>query len=269
VTTREDRSTFPHRAGGWAGFRNLLAKEGREWWGTRRWWVQSLLWLSILNGFVGLMLWVFPSLTQDGQPVLEGDPAVQAISALYSIGGPALGVAVVVLMQGAVLDELHAGTAAWILSKPVAREGFIAAKLVAHALGMLIIPIALPAAVAYLQLAFGGGTAVVLPRFLSGLGALVLHTLFYLALTMLLGVVFNSRGQVLGAALGFLLGGLILVDLLGPARYVTPWALPQLGTLLTLGEPMPAWGTATLVLNGLWIALFTVGSIWAFRRQDL
>ncbi len=30
---------------GWrARFGNLLRKESRDWWGTRRWWSQALIW---------------------------------------------------------------------------------------------------------------------------------------------------------------------------------------------------------------------------------
>ena len=53
----------PVKERGWRrGFANLLRKENGEWWRTRRWWLQSLLWLLIINGIlaVGLTFPVVP-----------------------------------------------------------------------------------------------------------------------------------------------------------------------------------------------------------------
>ena len=52
----------PVKESGWRrGFANLLRKENGEWWHTRRWWTQSLLWLLIINGILALALWVLPT----------------------------------------------------------------------------------------------------------------------------------------------------------------------------------------------------------------
>ena len=40
---------------GWRrGFANLLRRESDKWWRTRRWQVQSLLWLLIVNGILAI-----------------------------------------------------------------------------------------------------------------------------------------------------------------------------------------------------------------------
>ena len=48
-------SLVPRRERGWRmGFANMLAKENVAWWHTRRWWIQCLIALSILNGTFAL-----------------------------------------------------------------------------------------------------------------------------------------------------------------------------------------------------------------------
>ena len=42
---------------GWRrGFANMLRKENRDWWRTRRWWINILIWLVLINGVVFGML---------------------------------------------------------------------------------------------------------------------------------------------------------------------------------------------------------------------
>ncbi len=41
----------PVNESGWrAGFGNLLRKESGDWWSTRRWWSQALIWGAVING---------------------------------------------------------------------------------------------------------------------------------------------------------------------------------------------------------------------------
>src|SRR5690554_4257915 len=42
------------------GFGNIFAKELRDWFGTRRWWLQALIWLLLLNGLLAIALRVIP-----------------------------------------------------------------------------------------------------------------------------------------------------------------------------------------------------------------
>ena len=38
---------------GWhSGLRNLMRQELGRWWGTRRWWLYSLLWVGIIGGLI-------------------------------------------------------------------------------------------------------------------------------------------------------------------------------------------------------------------------
>ncbi|MDH3295952.1 MAG: hypothetical protein OER95_16670, partial [Acidimicrobiia bacterium] len=46
---------------GWRrGFANLFRKENERWWHTRRWMLQTVLWLVVLNGILAMGLWIVP-----------------------------------------------------------------------------------------------------------------------------------------------------------------------------------------------------------------
>lgn len=38
-----------HARAGMRGFANLFRKENRTWWGTRRWWINLILWPLMLG----------------------------------------------------------------------------------------------------------------------------------------------------------------------------------------------------------------------------
>ena len=43
------------------GFRNLFNKELGEWFATRRWLIQGLIWLVIINGMMAFVMFVAPT----------------------------------------------------------------------------------------------------------------------------------------------------------------------------------------------------------------
>lgn len=58
-----------------------------------------------------------------------------------------------------------------------------------------------------------------------GIAGLALHSPFYLALTLMMGVLTDSRGKLLDVSLGVLLGGLLVASLPGRFAMLTPWSL--------------------------------------------
>ena len=63
------------------------------------------------------------------------------------MGATAIGIGVIVTVQGAIVGEKELGTAAWVISKPVSRASFIVAKLVGHGVGFLVTALVVPAVV--------------------------------------------------------------------------------------------------------------------------
>jgi len=259
----------PVKESGWRrGLANLLRKENGEWWSTRRWWMLSLLWLLIVNGILAIGIWVVP--------IMEPDEAVDATENLgifVQLMTMFPMFAVIVITQGAIIGEKQSGTAAWIMSAPVSRSAFILAKLFANALGFFVVVILVQGLVAYVQLSLSDGSPLPLTPFLAMLALLSLYLLFYLALTLMLGAFFDSRGPVLGIAIAVAIGSMIgignvFAGFLPWLVLILPEAIPGILTLLVEGEPLPEVWPIPIILISLYSLLFVALAIWRFNREE-
>ncbi|MDX1613410.1 MAG: ABC transporter permease subunit [Candidatus Promineifilaceae bacterium] len=248
------------------GLGPLLRKENRRWWGGRRWLVHALVWLLVVNGLLALILFVMPNMTTpDGEALVPGDLLNTGLQGFFSLGTMALAIGVIVLAQDTVIGEKQSGTAEWLLSKPISRPAFVLAKLLAHAGGILVIFVLLQSLVAYGQIAQVGPLAPL--AFGRGVAVLALHTLFYLALTLMLGVLLENRSLVLGAPLALLLAGPLL-PAIEPLMMVTPWSLGNIGLALAMGVSLPAELIVPLVATAGWLAIFIAVALWRFNRYE-
>ena len=250
---------------GWRrGFANLLRNENRLWWGTRKWLVHLLLWLLVLNGLILLI-----GLT-DGQEVGNPVPLYDTlIQVFFSFGAIATGIGAITTAQGAIVGEKQLGTAAWILSKPISRSAFVLAKLVAYAVAFLGLAVVLPSAVFYGQSQLLAGRAPELAPFLAGVGLLALHTLFYLALTLLLGTLFDTRGPISGVAIGLLFAGFLPPNLLPQAAMLAlPWTLGRSAVGLAMGGELPAIWPIPVAATAAWAIVFVGVALWRFGREE-
>jgi ABC-2 type transport system permease protein len=187
----------------------------------------------------------------------------------FGLGILAIAVDVIILTQDTVIGERQSGIAEWVLSKPVSRSSYVLAKLAANGIGILVTLILLPGAVAYGLFWLATGGMVSLPRFAAGLGLMALHTAFYLALTIMMGVVAKSRGMVLGVTLGSLLGGTLLTNLLGPAAFITPWPLANIAVGVVQGAPLPTIALLPVALTAILTIVAGLAAVWAFERAEL
>lgn len=252
------------QAGGWRrGFANLFAKENRAWWGSRRWLIQAVLWTVVIQGVLAFVVFVIPAMLPQMDPAeAETFEAVpQGLQALYQLGTIALGLGAVLLAQDQILGERLNGVTEWILSKPVSRPAYFLSKLAADAIGVLVVLVGLQSALAYGLLSLANGGPVAAGPYLVATAGLALHTLFYLVLTLAMGVWTESRGPLLGVPLGMLFGGLLLANMLGPVALFTPFAMAgvlpaaALGLEMPLPVGVPLGMTAALTLGCLALAL--------------
>jgi ABC-type transport system involved in multi-copper enzyme maturation permease subunit len=259
---------------GWqAGLKNLLRAENRRWWKTRTWWVQSLIWISVVDLVLLMVIMAENASSEVTNPIQE-------LVLLYGIfGGMFASVGVVIQMQGAIVGEKISGTAAWILSKPTSRAAFVISKLLSNAFGVGFTTVLVPGLVAYLIITQGTGTSLSFLRFLGGTGILYLFSCYFLSLTLMLGAFFKSRGPVIGIPLAFVLGQQFL---LGLAMQISPKLVNYLPFLLVIppqtddgasivsqvifGIPPDSWMPvySSLVM----IVVFLVVGIWRFRREE-
>lgn len=254
---------------GWRqGFANLFRKENGEWWHTRRWWTQSLLWLLIVNGILAIGLWVVPVMApEDAGDAVENTGMFFQLMALFPM------FAVIIITQGAIIGEKQSGTAAWILSAPVSRSSFVLSKLMANGLGFLVTIILIQGVVAYVQLSLSEGTTLPALPFLGSLGLLSIYLFFYLTLTLMLGTFFDTRGPVLGIAMAIAIGsmlgiGQLFAGFLPQLALVLPEAISGIITAVIQGETLPAVWPIPLIAISFYSILFITLAIWRFNREE-
>jgi ABC-2 type transport system permease protein len=254
---------------GWRrGFANLLRKENGEWWRTRRWWMQLLLWLLIINGIMVIVLWISPAI----DPAEAGDVVANTSSFTRLMAWFPM-FAVIVLAQGAIVGEKQSGTAAWILSAPVSRSSFILAKFIAHAIGFLVTVVVAQGAVAYAQLSLAERAFLPVGPFVAHLALLGLYLLFYLALTLMLGTLFDARGPVLGIAIAVAIASMIglgqaIAGFLPWLILLLPEAIPALIAARIQGAELPSAWPLPIVLIAVYTLLFLGVAVWRFRREE-
>ena len=245
------------------GFGNLLQNETRAWWGTRKWLVHLVLWIAIINGFVGLVAWTEGKDGKSATAIYS-----EAVQLFFIIGGIAAALGVVSTIQGAIVGEKQLGTAAWILSKPASRSAFVLAKLVAHAGAFVVLAVGLPALVFCIQSLVAGWGLPALAPFAGGVALLTLHLLFYLALTVMLGTMLSSRGPIVGLGVGLIIAGLNLPNLLPQLSTFFPWRLPSTAGGLVLGEAVSREAFVAIGMTAAWTVLFVVVALWRFAREE-
>ncbi|MFV1858916.1 MAG: ABC transporter permease [Anaerolineales bacterium] len=247
-----------------SGFSNMLRKEIAAWKSTSRWWVQSLVWLVILNGMLALLLWVIPAADPgNAPPAREAFEIFMAIFTISAIGA-------MVLMQGAIVGEKNSGTAAWIMSNPVSRSAFVLSKLVANAAAILIIIVLLQGSIAYVQFTLHGEFTPQLGSFAAAMGLQGLSLMFYVTLALMLGTFFSSRGPVIGISIAILL----VQDLMGSfLAKLLPWltgVLPDrlIGMSMSVGNGEPLASINPLLSAALLSILFVSVAVWRFQREE-
>ena len=259
AATTVESSLVPVHTTGWrGGLANLVRKELGQWWSTRMWWIQTLIWVVLLNGVTTVIM-----LEGAGMPATE--LVTEAVQTFLQMGATAIGIGVVLTIQGAVVGEKELGTAAWVMSKPVSRSSFVLAKLIAYSVGFVATALVIPSIVFVVQARLLLPVALEFGPFALAVGIVALSVLFYVVLTIGLGCMFKGRGPVAGIGIGLILIGQFFKGMLPiPFVSITPWLLGDVATSFAIDSvpewnrmiPLVATGTATLVLAFVGIRRF-------------
>lgn len=249
------------------GFNNLLQRENQNWWPLRRALTRAVLWIILLNGILALSLFVFPTLTDpNGNPLMDEDPLQMSSQLFVGLATVGLAIGVVVALQDSIIEEVQLGTAAWVLSKPVSRTAFVAAKLVANVIGLLCLMVLPSALAAYGLFWLYEPGAFTWLNFVSMMAVVILHALFYLTLALLMGTLTTRRGVLLAVTLGSLLGGgMVPIKAL---MQVSPWQLQQVGLMVLFDMPLDSLAWTMIGATAVWCVLFLVTAIWRFERSE-
>ena len=251
---------------GWGrGFNNMFKGELKSWFGTRKWWTQIIIWAAAIN-FIYLMVAISERKAPSSDQTL-------IFNIFMGLVGP---IGASIIMQNTVVGEKKAGTAAWILSKPVTRISFILSKLTANTIGLAVTMLAAQGFIAYLITTFVMGITIPVPGFLGAMGVHLVHILFYITLTLMLGTIFNHPAPVIGIPMAFFFFQSILPNFYPTALNVLPWVLalpwnnspdPSMAFALMDGVSVPTM--LPFYCTILAIAVFVTAAIWIFKRQEL
>lgn len=252
------------------GFLPLLRKELLEQWRTRRLLVVAIV-FTIFGIGSPLLARYTPELIKavggaNFEITFPTPTAKDAIDQFLKNVGQAGILTAILLAMGSVATEKERGTAALILSKPVSRAAFLAAKLVALAT-TLAVSVLLASIGAYAYTAFLFETPGVVGW--SGMTALLLLSLLGFTAITFLGSAL-TRSAVAAAGIG--IGGMVVLATVSALPNVGPYTPVGLsGTpaeALALGTDTgpiigPVLVNVALVLGLAWLAWVT------FRRQEL
>ena len=253
------------------GFAVMLRKELLEAWRSQRFLVVGVVFL-ILGIISPVGAKYLPELlqslgaSQQGVQIIVSTPTISDAIAQFLKNVAGTGVFVALLLpMGAVAREKEQGTASFVLTKPVSRQAFLAAKALAL-FAVLTIGVALATLAAYFYTALLF-QPVSVGDFL-GCAALVLLSLLVFASFTFLG---SAVTQAPLAAVGIGAAVWVVLSLLGVLPNVgayTPAGLTAAAGEVALGKSPDHLALTVLVNLGL-ILVALVASWLSFSRQEL
>jgi ABC-2 type transport system permease protein len=264
ATTRVDSvELLPAGGNGWTiGLSNLLRKEFGQWWTTKLWWIETLIWLIILNGVTTVIM-------LDSSGMAPQDLINESVQTFFLVGATAIAIGVVLTLQGSIVGERELGTAAWVVSKPASRTAFVASKLIAHFTGFAITAIVIPSAVFLVTAQFLLPEPVPYGPFALGMAAIALNVLFFVTLTLALGCLFKGRGPIAGIGITLILLGQFFKGMLPEAIVLaTPWLLGDVAASFAIQQPPAFDRMVPMMFVAVEIVILAIVGIRRFNREE-
>ncbi len=250
---------------GWKrGLGNMLRSGLDRWFRTKTWWIHCLIWGGIVTVIVSSVAF---------------NPQAPALDDLLMIAFVFIGlfpaVGVIIVMQDAIVGEKQEGTAAWILSKPVARPAFVLSKLIANSIGVLLTMTIVPIVLAYIVISIAQKSTLPVFGFIEAGLIVFINLLFFLSLTLMLGTLFSNRAAVIGISLAVLFLQQNIINFVPLLRFILPWNLIlPVGTTnpfvfyLLNESPVPLEQLYILLVILVEIVLFNLVGLWRFNRDE-
>jgi ABC-type transport system involved in multi-copper enzyme maturation permease subunit len=163
-----------------------------------------------------------------------------------------------------------------VLSKPVTRTAFVVSRLAVNAIAILLTSVIVPGVIFYVTLGLFSDTGWLSPiGFAAGLSMVSLHTIYWIALVLMLGTLFESSGVVIAVPIAlyyiFWMGSgmfpvLIYISPLLLAFSPAPERMSTLSVSFMTGEPVFSW--LPLISTVVCCVIFIGAAIWRFNRQE-
>ena len=252
-----DRNAF-------SGFRSLVALENSRWTKSYNWLKSVLVWLAIFNGLMCFVLVYAPRLTGVTTDVFG------ALNLLYQTLSGVCPIGAIIIVHNALISEKENGTAAWVMSAPVSRASMILSKLIVNLLYTTSIVVFLQSVVSYYVIRYATGVSLPVASYYLGVAQMALYLAFWVTLTIMLGVVLDNRGTVIGMSLG-------IMYLHGPVANLASGFVPFITQLMPSALVSSAISSATggafsphaVIVGLIWIMLFTLYACLRFEEQEL
>jgi ABC-2 type transport system permease protein len=250
------------------GFAVLLNKEIAEQWRTRRLPVVAVIFLLFGLGSPVLAKYT-PDIVKLAASSIDihvptptiKDAVAQLIKNLSEVGV----LTAILLAMGSVAGEKEAGTAAFVLVKPVSRFAFLAAKFsglaVTMAAAVLVCGLA---AYLYTDLLFAPLTV---PGFAAACLVILLSLLEIAAVTFLGSTLVRSSIPAAGIGIVALVVASIVSSLPNVGHF-TPFGLNELAMDLALRQTATGWGWP-VIANAGFVVVALAASWLVFRRQEI
>jgi ABC-2 type transport system permease protein len=257
------RSDLKPVIGSWVrGFHSIYRKELAYWFGTQRWVSQLIIWIGL--GALSPIMMIMSN------PDAGKDRGVAVLTLFLWSGSNMMSIGIILLAQGTIVEEKLAQTCLWIFSKPLSPAGFILAKFIAYAVCIALLVLGVPSIFVYIAAMMLGLPAQIFPfNYLLGVWMLYLVLLFVLALTILMGVLFDRQAAVTASTLSiFFIGSTLQSN--AHLRWIEPysvWALQHNSYETMIGQfPPTAWFAmvSTLIMTVLFLAI----AIWRMKRYE-
>ncbi|MEN8615310.1 ABC transporter permease subunit [Dehalogenimonas sp. THU2] len=252
------------KAKGWRiGFNNVMTRELERVWNLRTLLSHSLVWMVLINMILAMVIELVDSNTQ---------LATTSLITYVLLSGVLVPMGAAVITSGAIIGEKKSGTAAWVLSKPVSRTGFVIAKFLAITSSILTTAVFLQAIIAFGQLSLAQHAMIPITGFISAVFTIILAVVFYVSLSLMLGTIFNSRVAVMGIPLALILIQLFLIGALQNLAewlpYLLPGSLMEIGSSLVIAAETPYWPLTVIMTLSLSV-LFIYIALHRIHREEL
>jgi hypothetical protein len=116
------------------------------------------------------------------------------------------------------------------------------------------------------------GVPFPLSPYLVGMAGLTVNTVFYLALTLMMGVLTANRPLLLGVSLGTHFGGVMaisfLAKFLGRFAMLTPWSLFNTLPAAVLGAPLPLSIWVPIGVTAILSVICVIVTLVRFERLE-
>jgi len=247
-----------------SGLRSLIALENGRWTKSYNWLKSCLVWLTIFNGLMLLVLVYAPGLTGAAPDVATG------LNMVYQMLGGVCPIGAIIIVHNSLISEKENGTAAWVLSAPVSRASMIISKLGVNLLYTTSITIVLQSVVSYYIIQYATNVSLPIASYYLGVAQMALYLAFWVTLTIMLGVVLDNRGTVMGTSLG-------IMYLHGPVANLASRYIPFIAQLMPSALLNSAISSATggafspyaIIVVFMWIILFALFACLRFEELEL